>query len=253
MGGKDKKPALGGLAAAFQKAGLATKEQAERVDAEKRARDPATYRASLGLDGASAEGTGSYREQLAPVNAWFAERLQREPGLAARMTGERTQAVALEGSPATRAEVSAAEHALGFTLPPSFAAFLLELGSVSFLGPWRDATTPVDRLVAASASLDADVALTAERFVQVAKREGVTLDPRSPRRLLHVSDDRNGEAVFALCAQRAASGEAPVFMRFHDEPDALYDASVDFRQWFGARLARLRAELQEWLARGAPR
>ncbi|WP_164003002.1 SMI1/KNR4 family protein [Pyxidicoccus caerfyrddinensis] len=253
MGGKDKKPALGGLAAAFQKAGLATKEQAERVDAEKRARDLATYRTSPGLGGAPTEGTGSYREQLASVNAWFAEQLQREPGLAARMTGERTQAVTLEGAPATRAEVSAAEHALGFTLPPSFAAFLLELGSVSFLGPWRDATTPVERLVAASASLDADVALTAERFVQVAKREGVKLDPSSPRRLLHVSDDRNGEAVFALCAQRAASGEAPVFMRFHDEPDALYDASVDFRQWFGARLARLKDELQEWLARGAPR
>jgi hypothetical protein len=253
MGGRDKKPALGGLAAAFQKAGLATKEQAERVEAEKRASDLAAYRASPGLGGAAAGVTGSYREQLASVNAWFTEQLRREPTLAAQMTGERAQAVVPEGSPATREQVSAAEQALGFTLPPSFVAFLLELGSVSFLGPWRDATTPVDRLVAASTSLDADVALTAERFAQAAKREGVTLDPNAPRRLLHVSDDRNGEAVFILCSQRAASGEAPVFMRFHDEPDALYDASVDFRQWFGARLARLEDELQEWLGRGAPR
>ncbi|QSQ18824.1 SMI1/KNR4 family protein [Pyxidicoccus parkwayensis] len=253
MGGKQKPPALGGLAAAFQKAGLATKEQAERVEAEKQARDQDAYRASLGLRGPAVVGAGSYREQIASINAWFADLLRREPGFAAHVPDGRTLAVSIEGAPATSSEVSAAERALGFALPPSFAAFLLEVGSVSFLGPWNDTTTPVTRLVAASASLDADVALTSERFVHAVKQSGVTLDPNVPRRLLHVSDDRNGEAVFALCSQRDASGEAPVFMRFHDEPDALYDASADFRQWVSVRLARLEDELQEWLTREARR
>ena len=253
MGGKHKPSGLGSLAAAFQKAGLATKEQAERVEAEKKTRDQKAYRASLGLSGPAVEGTGNYREQIASINAWFAELLRREPGLAARVPDGRTQAVSIEGAPAAPAQVSTAERALGFALPPSFAAFLLEVGSVSFLGPWLDTTTSVERLVAASASLEADVALTSERFVQAVKQAGFTLTLNEPLRLLHVSDDRNGESVFALCTQRDTSGEAPVFMRFHDETDALYDPSADFRQWFSARLARLKDELQKWLGREARR
>ncbi|NMO18966.1 SMI1/KNR4 family protein [Pyxidicoccus fallax] len=252
MGQKNKPSALGGLAAALQKAGLATKEQVEQTEAEKRERDLKAYRASLGLTEPAAKSAASYREQVDAINAWFAEQLRRAPDLMARLTGERALALAIQGTPATPEAVRAVELALGFPLPPSFAAFLLEVGSVAFLGPWSDATTRVEDLAAASASLEADVTLTAERFARAAEGAGVTLDLNAPRRLLHVSEDRGGEPVFALCARRDASGEAPVFMRFHDEPDALYDPSADFRQWFSARLARFQEELQQWLARGAP-
>ncbi|MFY2562903.1 SMI1/KNR4 family protein [Corallococcus terminator] len=162
----------------------------------------------------------------------------------ARLSGARTQAVVIEGARATLAELEATERALGFSLPPSFAAFLLEVGAVSFLNPWHDATTSVGWLVAASASLEADVALSAERFLQATAREGITLDPKAPRHLLHVCEEQGGEAVFALCSRRDAAGDAPVFLRHHDEPEALYHPSSDFRQWFGERLVRLREELQ---------
>ncbi|MCP3136002.1 SMI1/KNR4 family protein [Pyxidicoccus xibeiensis] len=252
MGGKNKPPALGGLAAAFQKAGLASKEQAERIEAEKQARDRQSHLASQGLAAPGAKSGGSYREQVAAMNAWFAELLRREPDAGARVFGGRTEAVSLVGKQATLPELEAAEKALGVKLPPSFAEFLLELGSVSFLNPWDDATTAVGRLAAASASLEAEVALTAERFIRAVAQDGTSLDPGAPRRLLHVADHENGEAVFALCARRTAAGEAPVFLRRHDEPDELYDASSDFREWFRERLARLQDELQLRLKKGVP-
>ncbi|MCP3168200.1 SMI1/KNR4 family protein [Myxococcus qinghaiensis] len=244
MGGKTRPPALGGLAAAFQKAGLATKEQAERAEAEKQALAQKDSRAALGPTGPALDGKSSYQEQISSVNAWFAEHLRSAPDLAARLAGERTQAVVIEGVPATRAELEAAERELGFALPPSFAAFLLEVGSVSFLNPWLDATTSVRRVVAASASLEADVALTAERFLQASAAEGLTLASKAPRHLLHVGEEQGAEAVFALCSRRDAAGEAPVFLRHHDEPDVLYHPASHFRQWFSERLIRLKEELQ---------
>ncbi|MCE9668126.1 SMI1/KNR4 family protein [Myxococcus stipitatus] len=235
MGGIKKTQGFGSLAAAFEKAGLATGARADRVDAEGQRADAAVSRDLPGAE-------GGYRGEIDRVNAWFSELRSPAPG---REEGVPAVAVRIEGAPATPEQLRQVEHALGFALPPSFASFLLEVGAVSLLNPWGDATTPVGQLVAASASLEADVALTAARFVHAAEESGIRLDPTAPRLLLHVCEEQGGEAVFALCASRDDRGDSPVFMRFHDEPDALYHPSSDFRQWFRERLERLRAELQE--------
>jgi len=109
------------------------------------------------------------------------------------------------------------EEELGFPLPPSYARFLTEVGGVAFLNDWWDETTaPKDILEKSRTQAGLDM-----------PNDTVWQAAEADLRLLRVCDFHNGEDWIYLCHWRDHRGEAPTFLRYHDEGELYYGFSPE--------------------------
>lgn len=183
----------------------------------------------------------TFRAAIDRGNAWL--KAAAEAGHADSIEEEFPRcdvAVRVVGEPLSEGELAAVERELGCRLPPSYRAFLGEIGAVAFLNPWWDETTPKARLVSSSQRLtnpDCDFDW----------RQDSRWASLSPAPLIRVSDHHNGDDWFYVMAARDEAGEAPLVLGFHDGPQLQFASGLDrpapeghdrFERWLSAQVNR---------------
>ncbi|WP_338864704.1 SMI1/KNR4 family protein [Myxococcus stipitatus] len=186
-------------------------------------------------------GHETFSEAISRGNTWLAELKAAGHGAVLEAEfGDCARAVE-QGAPVEPSLLARAEAELGFEFPPSYRDFLLQVGSVSFLNSWWDATTQPERLVASARTL-------MDRNNGFPWRDSVLFQGMEAPRLLRVCDHHNGDDWFYICHFRDAAREAPLYLGYHDEPELHHGPDPRELAELGRAGAPRLARFEQWLS-----
>ncbi|MBN2494661.1 MAG: SMI1/KNR4 family protein [Deltaproteobacteria bacterium] len=215
-----------------------------------------------------AHGRESIRQALQRADRWMAEliaagyqeALEEEYSsfFSLQPADTEPRAVLQTASPASEDLIRAIERELECPLPPSYRAFLRDMGGLRFMSYWTNETTPAGSLVERSRELMLELAPVVKRRAELSARAEKNAWQRWPvkrntgRRLtekqlaslraLLVGALRDGEAQVMLLNLRDARDESPVFRPDPAQPGRFYKLGNHFAEWLSNAVDAMMAD-----------